>query len=223
MFIKTDNQNNIVTYPYSLEQFKQENNNTSLPRFLNNNFLGTKNVFPVYKDVKPEYNDITNRLVQHSQPKKTEGTWLIGWNVVAKTEDQVTSDFNIEKNKLLQKINELRDAHIYQRYTVNISETVAIPVDIRKEKPDLSNISNLVLAAIIKKTVGNTSEIIFRDANNNDTLLAPDEVILLGTIISSMVTDAYKQSWNKKELIPAATDAYKLREIDITFTKYVHV
>tara|TARA_R110000851_G_scaffold78338_3_gene172911 strand:+ start:2603 stop:3274 length:672 start_codon:yes stop_codon:yes gene_type:complete len=223
MFIKTDNQNNIVTYPYSLEQFKQENTNTSLPRFLNNRFLATKNVLPVYEDIKPEYDNIANRLVQHSRPTKTGGTWLIGWNVVAKTEDQVTSDFNIEKNKLRQKINELREAHIYQQYTVNVSETVAIPVDIRKEERDLSNISNLVLAATLKKIVGDTSTITFRDANNTNHLLLPAEVIFLGTIISGMVTDTYIQSWYKKELISAATDAYKLREIDITFTKYVHV
>jgi hypothetical protein len=223
MFVKTDLQNNIETFPYSLDMFRDENKNQSLPRFLNNRFLETKNVFPVYMDVEPAYDNIAQRLGQKSQPMLVEGGWLLGWNIIEKTENQINSNFAKEKTQLLEKINELRNTHIYQRYSVVINEAVVIPVDIRVDKPDLSNISNLVLAATLKKISGDTSTITFRDANNTNHFLSPDEIILLGTTISSMVTDAYKQSWNKKELILAATDAYKLREIDITFTEYVHV
>lgn len=221
MFVKTDGNNNIEAFPYSLDMFREENKNASLPKFLNNRFLETKNVFPVYPNDKPEYDDVVERIVQKSSPELIEDKWLLGWNVIEKSETQINSDFEAEKNKLLEKINELRTAHVYKTYDVVIDEAVVIPVDIRIGKPDLSNISNLVLGATIKKMNNDTSTIVFRDADDQENSLTPDEVILLGTTVSNMVTDAYEQSWAMKALVDAATDTYALRAIDTTFAEYV--
>jgi hypothetical protein len=222
MFVKTDLENNIETFPYSLDMFRDENKNTSLPKFLNNRFLGTKNVFPVYMDSEPEYDNIIQRLLRNRQPALSNSIWLLGWNIIAKSEDEITSDYIKEKSNFLKEINVLRNSHMHQTYTVVINGT-SIPVDVREATLDLSNISNLVLGATLKKMSNNTSTIIFRDANDNDNVLTPDEVIILGTIISNMVTDTYEQSWVLKALANATTDAYQLREINIAFTEYVHV
>jgi len=231
MFVKTYGNNNIDAFPYSLEMFREENRNVSLPKFLNNRFLETRNVFPVYEAEKPEFDDAVERLKPKDTPELTEKTvdevttnrWELGWNIVEKTQDQINSDFESEKETLLAKINDLRNEHIHQTYTVKISDTLEIPVDIREGKPDLSNISNLVLGASLKKMNGDTSTIIFRDANDNENALTPDEVILMGTTISNMVTYAYEQSWDMKNLVEAASDVYELRAIDTKFKTYVQV
>lgn len=94
MFIKTDDQNNIVTYPYSLDKYRAENKNKSLPKFLDNRFLATEYVFPVYPTSKPEYNEVTQSVVAdaYNPYLDEDGFWKYGWNIVNKTEEVVEHD-----------------------------------------------------------------------------------------------------------------------------------
>lgn len=110
MFIKTDNQNNIVAYPYSLDQFRAENTNRSLPKFLNNRFLATQNVYPVYPAEKPEYDEITQFLARENTPHRVEGEWKIAWIIKNKTqeeinqyEDRISTEVRKERDRLLSE------------------------------------------------------------------------------------------------------------------------
>jgi len=112
MFIKTDSQNNIVTYPYSLDQFRAENTNRSLPKFLNNIFLATQNVYPVYPAEKPEYNETTQFLARKDAPYIADGGWKIGWIIKNKPLEQIEKDLEIHNAELIKKIDAERDRRI---------------------------------------------------------------------------------------------------------------
>ena len=70
MFVKLNN-NEIEKYPYTLEMFREENKNNSLPRFLNDLFLASNNVYPVVEDTKPEYDKINKKLEKIEPPSET--------------------------------------------------------------------------------------------------------------------------------------------------------
>ena len=94
MFIKTDDQNNIATYPYSIDQYRAENKNKSLPKFLNNRYLATEYVFPVYASDRPEYNEPTQAIrADIENPYLDEDSeWKYYWVIVEKTEEQIARD-----------------------------------------------------------------------------------------------------------------------------------
>ena len=98
MFIKTDNENNIVTYPYSHDKYRAENKNKSLPKVLNNDYLAAENVFPVYPTSKPEFNEETQQAIADANnPYRDEdGLWRYGWNVLDKSEEVIEHDTSIK-------------------------------------------------------------------------------------------------------------------------------
>jgi hypothetical protein len=93
MFVKLNN-DEIEKYPYTLEMFREENSNKSLPKFLNDLFLATNNVFPVCEDVKPEYDGITQKLVKIEPPILKDEKWTTEWSIVAKSQDEIDYDYN---------------------------------------------------------------------------------------------------------------------------------
>lgn len=108
MFVKTDENNNIEQYPYTLNMFRTEHRNTSLPKFLNNGFLERRNVYPVKEAVKPDYNEVTQYLQKAIQPIYENGVWILNWIIENKSLEQIANDTNIksaevraERDKLL--------------------------------------------------------------------------------------------------------------------------
>lgn len=114
MFVKTDKENNIISYPYSLEKFKQDNKTASLPKTLTNSYLARQLVFPVYNAPTPEYDKLTQFLIKEKQPYKdaTDGQWKIGWVVVDMTPEQQESAVEIHRRTLKLEINKERDTRI---------------------------------------------------------------------------------------------------------------
>lgn len=93
MFVKLNN-DEIEKYPYTLEMFREENSNKSLPKFLNDLFLATNNVFPVSEDVKPEYDSITKKLVKIEPPILKDEKWITEWSIVDKSQDEMDYEYN---------------------------------------------------------------------------------------------------------------------------------
>ena len=102
MFIKTDNENNIVTYPYNHDMYRAENKNKSLPKVLNNDYLATEYVFPVYPTEKPEFNEATQQAIADANNPylDEDGLWKYGWNVLDKTEIVIEHDTSIKARQV---------------------------------------------------------------------------------------------------------------------------
>lgn len=217
MFVKTDNANQIVTYPYTLDMFRQENRNTSLPQSLSNRFLAKYHVFPVYEDTKPEHNTVTQYTTKKSLPHFDE-TWKIEWDIVDKTSEQIQFEFESYKAAFKERINEARDAAIYQTVYVEINETTTVPVDVRKNTPDIQNISGLTQAATLQ-IIGNDNTLLnFRGADDIVYTLTPQETVKLGKAFSEKYSVMYAKSWAMKDQLQATTSIDEINSIDISFT-----
>lgn len=93
MFVKLNN-NEIEKYPYTLEMFREENKNNSLPRFLNDLFLAANNVYPVVEDIKPEYDKINEKLEKIEPPVFKNEKWTTEWNIVQKSQEEIDYEYN---------------------------------------------------------------------------------------------------------------------------------
>ena len=218
MFVKTDNANRIVKYPYDLETFRDENRNTSLPQSLSNRFLERFYVYPVYDAVKPEHNTVTQFVAKKDTPYFEDSGWKIGWDIVDKTSEQIKAEFEIYKTEFKEKINEARDSAIYQTVYVDVNETTTVPVDMRKNTSDIQNIAGLTQAATIQ-VIGNDNTLLsFRGADDIVYTLTPQEIITLGTAVSKKYSAMYAKSWIMKDLLQATTTIDEINNIDISFS-----
>jgi hypothetical protein len=203
MFIKTDAEGNILEYPYSLEQFRRDNRNTSFPRDLTDALLATYNVFPVYVDETPAYNKETQFAQKDidNPYKNSNGQWVYGWIIQDKSAEQIQKDLEDYRLKVKELIDQARDAEIYKTLFVQINETTTIPVDLRKDRPDIQNISGVTLQATLRTINGDTDLTNFRGADNITYSLTPQETILLGKTVADHYSETYRKAWDYKDLI----------------------
>lgn len=219
MFIRTDENHNIITYPYSLEQFRADHRNISFPSALSNRLLASYNVYPVYAAPEPEYNTITQFLRKDfDNPfRDDQGEWKIGWIVVDKTSEQMADDLKKRRQEFREEINAARDAAIYKVNNVAVNETTTVPVDIRKDHPDIQNISGLAQAATLQLINNDPATIDFRGADDLIYTLTPQEVIILGKTIASNYSAHYRTSWNYKDQLAQATSIEEINSIVLDF------
>ena len=216
MFVKTDKANQIVQYPYTLDMFRAENRNTSLPQSLSNRFLAKYNVYPVYDDVKPDHDTVNQYVVKTDQPSFNE-TWKIGWEIQDKSSEQIASELEEYRKEYSKKIDDARDVAIFKTVEVQVNETTIVPVDLRKDKPDIQNIAGLTQSATLNIINNDTTSMNFRGADNITYSLAPTEIVLLGKAVSSHYSVAYAQSWVFKDALEAAASIEEINAIEITF------
>lgn len=105
LFVKLNDAGEIEQYPYTLDMFRADNKNISFPKVLNNTFLIQRNIHPVYEDVKPDYDSITQILSKKSTPVLVEDKWTVGWDIVEKSQETIDN----EKVALENKIRSIRD------------------------------------------------------------------------------------------------------------------
>jgi hypothetical protein len=91
MFVKTAN-DQIVEYPYSIEQFRADNPTISFPAKISDETLVAYDVYPVGYEPAPEYDSATQKMVISSQPSLINGNWVLTKNIIDKTTDEITAD-----------------------------------------------------------------------------------------------------------------------------------
>lgn len=110
IFVKLNDAGEIEKYPYTVDMFRYENKNVSLPRILNNRFLEQRNIHPVYEDEIPNYNNIVQQLVKNSEPVYKNGRWVTEWSVETKSQETIDA----EKLILETEIRDTRDKKLEQ-------------------------------------------------------------------------------------------------------------
>lgn len=99
MYVKTID-NEVVQYPYSIEQFRTDNSTISFPADIPNETLEMYGVYPVGYEPAPEYNSATQKMVISSQPSLINGSWVLTKSVVDKTAEQIANDTATEGEKV---------------------------------------------------------------------------------------------------------------------------
>ena len=80
MYIKLKD-GNVDKYPYSINQLKQDNKDTSFPAKITDERLAEWGVYPVVYEETPTVNKRTQNIKQTSVPTQVNGKWIIGWDV----------------------------------------------------------------------------------------------------------------------------------------------
>jgi hypothetical protein len=116
MFVKTDDENNIITYPYTIEIFRNENKNVSFPLAISNSLLASYSVYPVEYEEKPEHNKITQYVYPADIPTYIEGTWKLSWLIGEKDENWIANELEQEKTR----VRSIRDSLLLKSDWVTI-------------------------------------------------------------------------------------------------------
>lgn len=130
------------------------------------------------------------------------------WAVSDKPADQL----KVEKE---QQINALREQRVYTQKTITLSTGKTIPIDVRQNKPDIQNLTNIVQKASLKVMRNETDGMIFKAADNQTYTLTPEEAIEMGENVFAQIENEYAQSWIKKAQLEALTTAQEVYEFDI--------
>jgi hypothetical protein len=130
------------------------------------------------------------------------------WTVSDKPADQLKAEKELQ-------INALREQRIYTQKTVILSTGQSIPIDVRQNKPDIQNLTNIVQKASLKVMRNETDSMIFKAADNQTYTLTPEEAIEMGENVFAQIENEYAQSWIKKAQLEALTTAQEVYEFDI--------
>lgn len=95
----------VKTYPYSIGQLLKDNPRVSFPKKPSDGLLAKYNVYPVTPSDQPEYDRLTQRVVQYD-PILVEGKWTQLWDVIDLTEEEV-------KQRLKQETQRITRQRIY--------------------------------------------------------------------------------------------------------------
>ena len=91
MFVKVNNDQAEI-YPYTIGMLRKDNPNTSFPRNLSDELLAEYGMYRVESGTPPEFDEITQQLIQDALPTLIDGKWVINWTVVDKDQDQIDRD-----------------------------------------------------------------------------------------------------------------------------------
>jgi hypothetical protein len=91
MFAKIEN-GAVTQYPYTPEQMRQDNPNTSFTKNPAAETLAAFGVVSVGYQAAPEYNPDTQRLEHSALPVLVDGAWVLTKTVVDKTAEQLQID-----------------------------------------------------------------------------------------------------------------------------------
>lgn len=119
--IKEKSRGVMEQYPYSAQQLKQDNPNTSFPSEITEEVLQSYNVYPVSVDSRLETSN-DKKLELDEAPTYKDGVWSIGWTVKSKTEEEKNAD---ENNKRRERDEALKLTDSYALTDRELSEEMA--------------------------------------------------------------------------------------------------
>ena len=126
MFVKTNSENNILQYPYTIDLFLGEHKNVSFPSDINNNILASFDVYPVVFGEKPNHNPITEYTYPADTPEYIEGIWILNWLIGQKDANWIAVDLD---NKV-KEVRTIRDELLLKSDWITIRAIdINMPVD----------------------------------------------------------------------------------------------
>lgn len=171
-----------LEYPILLSTIREQNPMVSFPENPDKESLEAIGMAAIAIPNKPEYNMITQKIVQGIAIQNEYGDWFGTWDVV---------DKNIEEVLVEQKVikrNYIKSAYELEMSTGTTQSSLGFPID--TSRTALEDINNLLNSMIITKI----ESISFRDANNemHNISLADVHTIQQEALSKSMWAHAHK-------------------------------
>lgn len=100
LFVKVKN-NQPVAFPYTIDQLRRDNPQTSFPKYPNNELLSLYEVYPV---VEHEISDLAvlTQTFEYTMPELRDGQWHQTWLIRQIAEPQAAENIRRERDHLLQ-------------------------------------------------------------------------------------------------------------------------
>jgi hypothetical protein len=97
----------VEQFPYTVYDLRADNPNTSFPKNMTEEQLSDNDMFPVIYGQPPYHDEATQKLVQQTEPVLTDGSWIVGWDIVDKTQGEIVADTENQKEVVRTKRNSL--------------------------------------------------------------------------------------------------------------------
>lgn len=97
----------VAKYPYSVEDLRLDNPNTSFPKTPSKELLESFGVYPVDYVAAPECDPLTQHIELSDVPVLQDGKWALTKTVVQKTQQQIDSIRENRANDVRRKRNQL--------------------------------------------------------------------------------------------------------------------
>ena len=122
MYYVKANNSSVVEFPYSIDDLKNDNPNTSFPVNVSNSTLEAWQVYPVEVSATPEVT-ADKKAVINDMPDYVNGTWILGWQIQQKTNQeiqQLADEVREERNSKLAACDwtQLSDAAITDEFKI---------------------------------------------------------------------------------------------------------
>lgn len=143
LLVKTDEENNVLKYPYTLRELIRDFPRTSFPEVVTEDSLEGKNVFIVEKSQKPSVNTYA-KYVEDQAVLQENGTWLQEWSILNLAQGQAEKNVRDARNNLLSNSDwtQVNDAPVdqtawatYRQELRDITLQAGFPYDIEWPTP----------------------------------------------------------------------------------------
>ena len=112
----------VDTYPYTVQNLREENPNTSFNRNVSDEEFASYGVLPVTYADPPSYTQRTQYLEQDETPSLVDGAWTISYTVRTKTTEQIAEyDADIAASKRAERNYKLANTDFYALSDVTMS------------------------------------------------------------------------------------------------------
>tara|TARA_B100000965_G_scaffold140138_1_gene116679 strand:- start:994 stop:1452 length:459 start_codon:yes stop_codon:yes gene_type:complete len=134
----------VDTYPYTIQNLKEDNPNTSFNRNVSDEEFASYGVLPVTYADPPSYTQRTQYLEQDEKPSLVDGAWTISYTVHAKTDEQVAEyDAEIAANNRTERNYKLSQTDFYALSDVTMSSEMTTYRQALRDITSHSNWPNL--------------------------------------------------------------------------------
>ncbi|MFW6243431.1 MAG: hypothetical protein ACOC2W_04660 [bacterium] len=155
-------------------------------------YLISENILPVYIVEDDSKNNLFYNVIY---PDKSEFQLDQPNNRFVKTLQYNLKDEEEIYNDLKFRLDSKRDEQLFS----NIEYTFPDTNNIGHIQPkSVENVKSLVLSAVIRKEENDETLFVFRDFENVNHSLTPQQIIDLGKFVESHQTDIYSKSWEFK-------------------------
>lgn len=101
MFVKSDDKDNVIKYPYSFGNLRMDFPNVSFPAEVNDESINQFYVYRVQPTARPSYDDTVNTLVDSVE--LVNETWVQKWIVENITEEVAIFNVRRKRDRLLSE------------------------------------------------------------------------------------------------------------------------
>ena len=138
MYVKINN-DVVKQYPYTIDELRADNPNTSFPKEPSEEMLNSWDVYSVGFQAQPDYDSSTQRVEHSAQPELIDGEWIITKTVVDLTDEQIEANQVSLDLGAANKVRRKRDGLLAETDWYGLSD-VTMPAEIATYRQALRDV-----------------------------------------------------------------------------------